>query len=241
MTALPPARAVYAAVAGTWPPARLWRIGPVTLREAEAAGSRVNAATVEGSWDERDIIAAEAEMVRQGRRPFFMLREGEERLDALLGARGYALADPTLGYVGRAAALAGAARPGTSFEVWPPLAAQEEIWAEGGIGAARRAVMERVAGPKVSILGRVGDRPAGTVFVAFHQGFGMVHALTVRPAFRRQGVGGQMMRAAAHWARGRGADWLGLVVTEANAGARALYESLGMEVAARYHYRVREA
>lgn len=238
MTALPPARAVYAAVAGTWPPARLWHIGPVTLREAPGAGSRVNAATVERAWDERDIAAAEAEMLRQGRRPFFMLREGEERLDALLGARGYALADPTLGYVGRAVALAGAAPSGAGCEVWPPLAAQEEIWAEGGIGAARRAVMERVAGPKVSILGRLGDNPAGTVFVAVDQGFGMVHALAVRPALRRQGVGGQVMQAAARWARGQGADWLGLVVTEANAGARALYERLGMEVAARYHYRL---
>ena len=47
-----------------------------------------------------------------------------------------------------------------------------------------------------------------------------------------------MMRAAADWARGQGADWLGLVVTEANGGARALYDSLGMVVAARYHYRV---
>ena len=67
----------------------------------------------------------------------------------------------------------------------------------------------------------------------------MVHALAVRPGLRRRGVGGRMMRAAAGWARGQGAEWLGLVVTEANAGARALYESLGMVVAARYHYRVR--
>ncbi len=239
MIVLPRPEAVFAAVAATWPTAQSWRAGAVTLREAPGAGSRVNAATAAEGWGEADIAAAEAEMARRGRPSFFMLRPGEERLDALLDARGYARVDPTLVYVAPVEALAGTALPGASFAIWPPLAVQEEIWAEGGIGTARRAVMERAGVPKVSILGRHEDRPAGTVFVALDQEFGMVHALAVRPGLRRRGVGGRMMRAAAGWARGQGAEWLGLVVTEANAGARALYESLGMVVAARYHYRVR--
>jgi GNAT superfamily N-acetyltransferase len=239
VTALPPAGALHAAAAATWPPLRTWRCGAVTLRESPGAGSRVNAATVGEGWQEADIAAAAAAMERAGRPALFMLCEGEERLDQVLAARGFIPVDPTLAYVGRTAVMAAlppVAR--ATFAVWPPLAVQAEIWAEGGIGAARRAVMERAPDPKVSILGRVEDRPAGAVFAACQAGFGIVHALAVRPALRRRGAGMQMMRAAALWARGQGADWLGLVVTEANAGARALYEDMGMEVAGRYHYRV---
>jgi ribosomal protein S18 acetylase RimI-like enzyme len=177
-----------------------------------------------------------------GARPLFMLREGEERLDALLAARGYAVMDPVVGYVAPVGVLATERPPPvTTFEVWPVLAAQREIWAAGGIGPARIAVMERAAGPKVSLLGRLDDSPAGAAFAAVHQGLGMVHALEVLPRFRRRGLGAHLLRAAAFWAAGQGAEAVGLVVTEANAGARALYEGMGMQVVARYHYRVRAA
>lgn len=239
---LPAPEVVHAAVAATWPPARLLQVGPVTLREGLGAGSRVSAATVAGDWDEADLAAAEAGMAALGQSDLFMVRDGEARLDAVLAARGYAVMDPVVGYVAPVAALAVARPPPvTTFEVWPPLAMQSEIWAEGGIGPARRAVMDRAEGPKVSILGRLDDSPAGAGFVAAYQGFAMVHALEVRPAFRRRGLGGHMIRAAAFWAQGQGADWLGLMVTEANTGARALYDGMGMRVAARYHYRVRAA
>ena len=230
--------ALFPVVAATWPAARVWRAGPVALRDGQGGGSRVSAATVEGDWDEGDIAAAEAQMAR----PLFMVRGGEDRLDAVLAARGYAVMDPVVGYAAPVAALAVERPPPvTTFEVWPPLAAQVEIWAEGGIGPARLAVMDRVAGAKVSILGRLDDSPAGCGFVAIHQGVAMVHALEVRPRFRRRGLGRQMVTAAAFWARGRGAEWVALVVTEANAGARALYDGMGMRGAGRYHYRVRAA
>jgi ribosomal protein S18 acetylase RimI-like enzyme len=239
MTAGADPAAIHAAVAATWPAARTWRQGPVTLRDGQGGGSRVSAATVEAGWTESDIVAAEAEM---GARPLFMLREGEERLDALLAARGYAVMDPVVGYVAPVGVLATVRPPPvTTFEVWPVLAAQREIWAEGGIGPARIAVMERAARPKVSLLGRLDDSPAGAAFVAVHQGFGMVHALEVLPRFRRRGLGAHLLRAAAFWVAGQGAGAVGLVVTEANAGARALYEAMGMQVVARYHYRVRKA
>ncbi len=227
--------ALYDAVAATWPAAKARRVGPVTLRDGEGGGSRVSAATVDGDWGEGDIAAAEAEMAR----PLFMVRYFEARLDAVLAGRGYAVMDPVVGYAAEVAALAVARPPPvTTFEVWPPLAAQVEIWAEGGVGPARLAVMERAAGPKVSILARSEDSPAGTAFVALHQGVAMVHALEVKPKFRRRGLGRHMVTAAAFWARDRGAECLALVVTEANAGARAMYEGMGMREAGRYHYRV---
>jgi ribosomal protein S18 acetylase RimI-like enzyme len=47
-----------------------------------------------------------------------------------------------------------------------------------------------------------------------------------------------MMQHAATWAGRNGATHLALAVTRANAGANALYSSLGMEVVGQYHYRM---
>jgi len=186
-----------------------------------------------------DLPAAEAAMRALGQTPLFMVRGGDGALDTLLAARGYAVKDPVVGYTAPVGVVATQRPPPvTTFEVWPPLAAQAEIWAEGGINAARLAVMERAAGPGTTILGRLNDRPAGTAFVACHGRFAMVHAIETRAAHRRQGLGRHMLRAAAFWAQARGAGHVALVVTEANAGARALYASLGMSPVGQYHYRI---
>ncbi len=50
-----------------------------------------------------------------------------------------------------------------------------------------------------------------------------------------------MIAAAAAWAAEQGADTVALVVTEANAPARALYSSLGMAPVGQYHYRLKDA
>jgi hypothetical protein len=57
--------------------------------------------------------------------------------------------------------------------------------------------MERAAGPKTALLGRVRDRAAGTAFVALHDDVAMVHALEVVPGFRRAGVARNLMQGAA--------------------------------------------
>ena len=68
----------------------------------------------------------------------------------------------------------------------------------------------------------------------------MIHALEVLPHQRRQGVAGRIMRAAAIWAEEQGAHTISLIVTQANAGAGALYASLGMSLVGQYHYRIQE-
>jgi len=124
-----------------------------------------------------------------------------------------------------------------TFPHWPPMAIAADLWAEGGIGPARLAVMQRAAEPKTVILGRAGDRASGAAFVAIHQGTAMLHALEVTPAQRRQGSAHNILRAAAVWAQENGAETLSLVVTTANAAARRLYASFGMQVVGNYHYR----
>jgi ribosomal protein S18 acetylase RimI-like enzyme len=100
--------------------------------------------------------------------------------------------------------------------------------------------MDRAAGPKTSILGRVNDRASGIAFVACHGKTAMLHALEVSPTQRRQGSANNIMRMAAIWAQDHGADQICLAVTEANDAARALYASLGMQAVGTYHYRKKQ-
>ena len=223
---------LFPAMEATWPPARSWRLGPFCLRDGAGGGKRVSAASLEGDFAGADLDAAEAAMAV----PLFLIRPGDEALDAALAARGYRLVDPVLAY---AVPLAGIAQPErmTTFPHWPPMAIARALWADAGISPARLAVMERAAGPKCVILGRVQDRAAGVAFVACHGDTAMLHALEVVPALRRQGSAHNILRAAAAWALDQGAATLSLVVTEANATARGLYASLGMNLVGQYHYR----
>ncbi|MBL8561134.1 MAG: GNAT family N-acetyltransferase [Gemmobacter sp.] len=221
----------------TWPPARKLRLGPWWLREGAGGGQRVSAASPAGDWDAADIPQAEAAMLAMGQTRLWVIHD-DARLDAALAARGYRRHDPVVAYAAPVAALAGEVSGMAGFAHWPPLAIACDIWAEGGIGPERLAVMQRVAGAKSAILGRTADTPAGAAFVAIHGDLAMLHALEVRPALRRQGSARNILMTAAHWAQDQGAVTFSLVVTEQNAAARALYERLGMVAVGRYHYRV---
>jgi len=221
----------------TWGPASTQRLGPWTVRNGLGGGKRVSATTAEGDWQDTDIPQAEAAMTALNQPALFLIREGDGLLDQALMARGYRIVDPVVAYAAPLATLPQAPDPMTTFPHWPPMAIAADLWAEGGIGPARLAVMERVQGPKTVILGRAQDRAAGTAFVAIHQNIAMLHALEVTPSQRRQGSAHNILRAAAAWAQQNGADTLSLVVTVANDPARRLYASLGMQAVGQYHYR----
>jgi len=229
---------LYAAIDATWAPAAITREGPWTIREGRGGGQRVCAATAAGAVRAADLPTAEAAMRALGQTPLFMIRHGEAALDAMLAARGYVVVDPVNIRLGRLAPLIAAPLPlARVFPGWEPLAIQREIWVEGGIGPGRIAVMERVRAPKTSILGRLGQAPAATAFVALHEGVAMMHALTVRERHRRRGMAALMCRQAAFWAAVRGGTHLAALCTRANVGSNALCASLGLEVVGHYHYR----
>lgn len=235
---------LFAVADATWPAASTRKLGPWTIREGQGGGQRVSAATREGPL--ADIDAAEAAMADLGQSPLFMVRGEDAALDGALAARGYVVKDPVVIYSAAAASIASTPPPPVStFTLWEPLTIMKELWAEGGIGPARLAVMGRVTGPKTAVLGRSQDRSqdraAGVAFVAIHGKTAMLHALEVTPKQRRQGTAVNIMRRAAQWALDHGANTLTLLVTEANAPARALYASLGMQVVGHYHYRTTEA
>lgn len=232
------AQTVSDVIDAAWPAARCEALGPVTLREGRGGGSRVSAATVDGAFNGTDLENAISAMKHMGQTPLFMVREGEEELDNVLAEHGFQIKDPVNVRVCDAALLADVSIPRvTTFNVWPPLAIQKEIWAEGGIDGPRLAIMDRVAGAKTSIFGRVDEQPAASAFVSVQDGVAMLHALEVRQEHRRKGLAKWMMYQAGQWASRHRAHTFSVLVTRANIGANALYDQLGLQVVGGYHYR----
>jgi GNAT superfamily N-acetyltransferase len=237
----PSAPSLYQVTEATWPPAKVWTEGAITLRDGAGGGKRVSAATCDGVPEAHALSQAEAAMRDMGQAPLFLIREGEEALDDTLDQAGYKIVDPVVAYVTRTKALTDQPIPRvTTFCIWEPLAMMREIWDAGGIGPARRDVMAR-AETKTGILARWNEKPAGAAFVGAHKDIAMVHVVEVVPHQRRQGVAQWIMRQAAFWAQDQGTEWLAVLCTDANVGANALYQGLGFEAVARYHYRVKEA
>lgn len=226
-----------ALIDATWPAKAINAVDGWTIRTGGGAGSRVSCASQIET--DADIEDAENAMRALGQTPLFMVRDGEDTLENRLDGRGYRIKDPVTYYACPVQTLATQRPPAvTCFEVWPPLATQAEIWAAGGIDDARLAVMHRAAGPKATVLGRSRDTPAGTAFSSIHDGTAMLHAIETSVLFRRQGIGGHMIRALAFWAQSRGAHTVSLLVTKANAPANALYASMGFTASGGYHYRI---
>ncbi|MFQ6547331.1 GNAT family N-acetyltransferase [Aestuariibius sp. 2305UL40-4] len=228
---------LYRVIEGTWPPASRQRVGPWTIREGRGGGGRVSSATAEAAVTDNDIPAAEAAMRSLGQTPLFMIREGEDRLDTLLAARGYGVKDAVNAYSAPVSAFP-APPPITCFNVWPPLEIMKEIWAEDGIGPSRLAIMERAPEPKTAFLGRTDNQPAGALFVGCAEDLAMVHAVHVLDRFRRRGLAAQMMGAAARWAGWHGAEHILLMTTQVNTAANGFYRALGMSEIGHYHYRI---
>jgi N-acetylglutamate synthase len=229
--------ALFATIENTWPAARSFQVGPWLIRDGQGGGKRVSAATATRTWTVDDIPAAEAAMRDIGQSPLFMIRAGDEALDTALEKRGYGVIDPTNGYAIDVGALTDVPIPRvTAFAIWEPLAIMAEIWAAGGIGPARLEVMDR-ARTKTGILARWNEKPAGVAFVAIHDDVAMVHAVEVLNYQRRQGVAQWIMRRAAYWAQDQGAKTLAVLTTAANTPANTLYQRLGFQQLAGYHYR----
>lgn len=228
---------MFSALDATWPAATVKAQNGWLLRDGAGGGKRVSAASRMAS-DAEISVAADA-MQAMGQAPTFQVRGEDPDLDAALDAAEYAIVDPVWLYAARVADLIdGQSEQSRIYRGQFAVAAMQEIWSAGGIGPARLAVMERAAAPKAWLMTRIDDRPAGVAFVSVAGGIAMIHAIEVANAYRRQGAARALMSGAATFAADNGAEWLGLAVTKANVGANNLYQSLGMEAVAGYHYRV---
>lgn len=237
MASTPDPSRLMAALEATWAPAEIRQTDGWVLRRGAGGGKRVSAAS--GTGEAGDIDAAEAAQRAWDQPRLFQLTPGDAALDAQLAGRGYAIIDPTVFYAAPVAALTGdQSHLAAAYRCQFRPAIMEEIWEQGGIGSARRAITDRVTRPKLFLMSRADDTPAGVAFAAVDGEIAMIHAIEVLPGLRRRGAGVLLMELAARWAAEQNAAWLALAVTEANAPARTLYERLGMGEAGRYHYRI---
>jgi GNAT superfamily N-acetyltransferase len=222
---------LFDVIEATWPAAAYTSVGSFTRRKGAGGGKRVSATTLNADFD-----LAEFQSVADD--PLFSVRSDQSDFDGALDALGYQIVDPSILYECPIELFASQELPRvTAFDIWPPLQIMCDVWDVGGISKQRRDVMERATCEKTSILGRITDRAAGAAFAGLYQGVTMVHALEIDPDHRRKGLAGSMMICAAKWGVSKGSDTFAVVTTEANEAANALYTTLGMTVAGRYHYR----
>lgn len=229
--------AIALAFEATWPAAEYVDTGTLRTGRGLGAGGRVSSTiALAPGWSADDLDSAERVHCDWNQRPMFRLPDSDLILSAALTARGYRPESPTAIMVADCAALADKLPPLTVFPVWPPIEVQRSLWAAGHISPPRQAVMERVAGPRLSFLGRLDDRVAGAAFAAIAGDVAMIHAIEVVPSLRRRGMAGWLICAAAQWGAQNGASRLGLAVSQANHGARATYDHLGFREVGTYSY-----
>jgi GNAT superfamily N-acetyltransferase len=222
-----------AAAEATWPPRAVRHVGAFTLRDGGGGGQRVSAATAGDGWTPAALDA----LLADDGPALFRVAAGQQTLDRALQDRGFVARDATLAYV----MAHGRPDPGDPDCAWPPAPDVAALWALGGIGAERLAVMDRVTGPRAALVCRDRGRPVAVGFAAVHGDWVILHALFAAPAARRRGHGRAILNAAGAFGAAQGATRTGLLVTAANAGARALYARAGMAEAGGYHYRQRAA
>ena len=237
---LPSVQRLYQAINTTWPARTTRQEAGWEIRDGAGGGKRVSAVT-SAQTELPDIDWVEARLSEQGQEHLFMIRDGDEILDAALAARDYKIIDPVTLYLCETTPLRPASLPrAQSYCIWEPLHIMREIWATGDIREKRIALMHRVQTPKTALLARSGDSPAGVGFLALDGEIAMLHAVEVLPEFRRTGVAKKLMAQAAKWAEGHGAKYMALMTTRDNQAANRLYSSLGMRPVGHYHYRIKD-
>ncbi len=222
----------------TWPAAEYRDQGGFRVGRGLGGGGRISSARALGAqWQAEAIPAVAAIQQDWGQIPQFRVWEDDTALGAALARHGYRALRPTELHVVAIAGLCDRLPPPlTAFELWPPLAIQREIWAEGNISPARQAAMDRVALPRTALLGRMEDQASAAAFVAVDGDVAMIHAIEVAAKMRRRGMAEWLVRQAAIWGARQGASRLALALTASNTPAAALYDKLGFARVARYAY-----
>lgn len=105
--------------------------------------------------------------------------------------------------------------------------------------AYQRAMKEAEAGRRVLMVAEVGGQVVGQLFIVLAGGHveyadgvasGYLYAFRVRPSYRNQGIGTQLIREAERILLERGFVRAVIAVSKDNAKARRLYERLGYQV-----------
>ncbi len=118
-----------------------------------------------------------------------------------------------------------------------------ELWAAAGIGNPARGDSLESVRRTFSMGGRLlvlesGGRIVGSAWISDDGRRLYLHHMAVRPELQGRGLGKRLMEAAVSVARERGMQ-MKLEVSEANAGAIALYRKYGFETLEGYRTMIR--
>ena len=190
--------------------------------------------------DPATLDALEAAYAGRGLTAAFRLADapGLEAVRAAVAARGYAPDQPTLVKIGAVADMALAGAPAAEVADRPPQGWADVFLAPGfdpADGAYRVAVLGRSPGAVYAGVRREGRMVAVGV-ASFAHGWASVHGMRTDPAWRGQGLAGQVLAGLAAAAQARGITRVFLQVEEGNTGARSLYRARGLQPAWRYSY-----
>jgi ribosomal protein S18 acetylase RimI-like enzyme len=103
---------------------------------------------------------------------------------------------------------------------------------------SHQRIVSAIALPRAFVTIFQNGRPAGFGLAVYERAAVGIFGLIVDRAERGRGKGRELTLALLEWGRRAGAQSAYLQVSEGNAVARRLYESLGFRTAYRYHYRV---
>lgn len=228
------------ALAATWPAIETERLGGWLLRYAEGFSRRANSVLAptapEGGLDAA-VAAVEAWYGERGARPLFALAGPvTKRLDQELAARGWA-AEAETAVLTRP--IEEAAYEGEAVVSEAP---GPEMLEQLGRGAPSVAAAVLGSGPGRGYAAIRREGEGGAVLAARGRGAisGDLVAITgigTLPAFRRRGLGTEILRALEAWGAGAGARRAALQVEADNGAAIAMYRRLGYAERYRYHYR----
>lgn len=225
----------------TWLAGETAHIGGLLVCRDDGAGGRLSSIRRVSSNDRndpaQDLEQALLQQAQWGQTSLVRAWDDDEGLIAAASAKLPVRVEPTVVLAAQVGDLMREEPPVmTSFGIWPPMAVQRQLWQDYGIGPARQAVMVRGNGPRVSLLGRLHDKPAGVGFCAISGTVAGLHALVVKPDMRGARLGEWLMREAAHWAATQGAEQMMLAVGRDNTAALRLYDRLGFREVGGYAY-----
>ncbi|MDT5024912.1 MAG: arginase [Micromonosporaceae bacterium] len=166
-------------------------------------------------------------------------------LDAVLAARGYRLAAPTLVLTAPTADVVTATAMGDAGAVhidavatadW--LAAYVALDGHDDSTTVAELVLPRVPGPAAYAGLTVDGKVAAMGLFVAEAGWAGVFCMATDRRHRRRGYARAVLRAGARWAVTHGVERLYLQVEAGNEAARGLYERAGFTHSHTYHYRV---
>ena len=107
----------------------------------------------------------------------------------------------------------------------------ERSWIGEMIGESRRVLIARTfaRGGSGGLPPGLGTAPVGVIALSVVGELADLHRLVVAPAFRRRGIGTELVSAGLAAVRGRGAHAVILEVDYGNDAAIALYQRMGFE------------